>query len=104
MNTAQKKSTLTPQEVADIFKKSNKWVYKYAADLNGSYIGGSLFFTQEGINDAIQRGQEVARGRNGRGEAIHKVTSEKKRRNGVGAHQKEITDGAKHHNLINAVC
>jgi hypothetical protein len=55
---------LTPEGVAVRFDKSVKWVYKHAPELGGSKIGGSWFFTEGGLSDALQRGQQVARGRN----------------------------------------
>jgi hypothetical protein len=53
---------IRPDDIAALFGKSLKWVYKNAAELNGSKIGGSLFFTREGIANAIQRGQLLAWG------------------------------------------
>lgn len=50
---------LTPAEVAAKLKKSLRWVYNHAADLGAARIGKSLIFTEEGLIDAIQRGQEV---------------------------------------------
>jgi hypothetical protein len=55
---------LTPEAVAVRFDKSVKWVYKHAPELGGSKIGGSWFFTEGGLSDALQRGQQLARGRN----------------------------------------
>jgi hypothetical protein len=40
---------LTPDDVAEMFCKSLKWVYKHAYTLNASRIGGSIFFTMEGV-------------------------------------------------------
>lgn len=51
---------MTPKETARLLQKSLKWVYRNAQALGGSKIGGSLFFTDEGVWDAIQRGQKVA--------------------------------------------
>jgi hypothetical protein len=55
---------LTPEVVAVRFDKSVKWVYKYAPELGGSKIGGSWFFTEGGLSDALQRGQLLAGSRN----------------------------------------
>ncbi|MBW2307529.1 MAG: helix-turn-helix domain-containing protein [Deltaproteobacteria bacterium] len=51
---------LTPQEIARRLKKSVRWVYTHARELGAAKIGGSWIFTQEGLDDAIQRGQEMA--------------------------------------------
>ena len=55
---------LTPEAVAVRFDKSVKWVYKHAPELGGSKIGGSWFFTEGGLSDALQRGQLLAGSRN----------------------------------------
>ena len=55
---------LTPEAVAVRFDKSVKWVYKHAPELGGSKIGGSWFFTEGGLSDALQRGQSMAGCRN----------------------------------------
>ena len=61
-------NVLKPADVAEYFGKSVKWVYRHSKELGASRIGGSIFFTWEGIEDAIQRGQDVARSRNGKRE------------------------------------
>lgn len=53
---------LNAKEVAVMLKKAPKWVYNHADKLNGRKIGGSLFFTTEGVLDAIQRSRKVERG------------------------------------------
>ena len=51
---------LCARDVAELMGKSLRWVYDHAPDLNGSKIGGSWFWTRQGVSDAIQRGQELA--------------------------------------------
>lgn len=52
---------LTVHDVSETLKKSEKWVYSHAVDLGGSRIGRSWFFTQMGVQHAIERGKDLAR-------------------------------------------
>jgi hypothetical protein len=80
---------MKPEDVAVFFGKTTRWVYKNAAQLNGAKIGGSWIFTKEGISDAIQRGQEMARESNFQGAKVHVITPDKKRRRGLGGKEKK---------------
>ena len=48
---------LQPKEIASRLQKSLGWVYAHAGELGASKIGGSYIFTEEGLEDAIQRGK-----------------------------------------------
>lgn len=52
-----------PRTVASKLGKSLKWVYEHGAELGGRRIGGSWFFTEEGLEYAIlgQIEKDVAR-------------------------------------------
>ena len=86
---------LTPQDVARLFKKSPRWVYNHASELGGARIGKSLIFTERGIEDDIQRGQEMARMRMERQKAIHISIPNQKRGKSMGNNQEKraVTDG-----------
>jgi len=51
---------LRAKDIQNIFGMSKEWVYNNVRELGGFRIGRSWFFTQEGVQDAIQRGQEMA--------------------------------------------
>ena len=55
-------TVLKPVEIADMLGKSKTWVYRNALELGASRIGGSWIFTQEGLENALQRGKEVESG------------------------------------------
>jgi hypothetical protein len=42
-----KSAILTPEEVAQFFRKSTSWVYKNWEELGGRKLGGSLFFPRK---------------------------------------------------------
>ena len=44
------------EDVAAILGMSKKWVYDHWPELGGSKIGGTIFFTEEGLKNALQRG------------------------------------------------
>ena len=48
---------LSPKQVAEMLAVSVRWVYSNARLLGGSKVGGKLFFTQDGVNHALQRGE-----------------------------------------------
>jgi len=52
---------LSPSEVSKLLHKSLRWVYHHAPELGASRIGGSWIFTEEGLNDALQRARQVKR-------------------------------------------
>lgn len=51
---------LTLKNISAIFNRSEQWVYNHSRELGGFKIGGSLFFTLEGLEDAIQRKRSLA--------------------------------------------
>ena len=44
---------ITPKEVSDYLNKSLSFVYRHAKELNGAKMGHTIFFTREGVDDAI---------------------------------------------------
>ena len=50
---------LSPSEVSKLLHKSLRWVYHHAPELGASRIGGSWIFTEEGLNDALQRARRM---------------------------------------------
>ena len=82
---------ITPKIIAEQLNKSTSWVYKNAANLGAAFIGGSWIFTQEGLENAIQRGQEMARELNASREEIHKVIPDQERSNKLGSDKKKRT-------------
>ena len=47
IDTTEKHSILTPEEVAKFLHKSVSWVYKHSEELGGRKLGGSLFFPRK---------------------------------------------------------
>ncbi|GAG79094.1 unnamed protein product, partial [marine sediment metagenome] len=45
---------------AAMLKMNKRWVYDHWVELGGSKIGGTIFFTAEGVNHAISGGQILA--------------------------------------------
>lgn len=69
---------------------SARWVYDHYTELGGFKIGGTIFFTEEGLIDAIQRGQAVARNSKiQRKKAPNQTVSNKVSRLRVGTKEKE---------------
>jgi hypothetical protein len=58
---------LSPSEVSKLLHKSLRWVYHHAPELGASRIGGSWIFTEEGLNDALQRARRMEGGSPGQG-------------------------------------
>ena len=75
--TGSENAFMNAREVASRLRRSEKWVYDHAGELGAAKIGGTLFFTERGLEDAIQRGQEVARGRHIRREKVPGTASNK---------------------------
>jgi len=79
-----KMDILTAKEISIRLKKSLKYVYGNAPVLGGVKIGGSWIFTQEGFENAIQRGISMAgQGYNPR-PTVHKPSQNKKGCNRLG--------------------
>jgi len=64
-------TVIFPQDIATKLGVSVSWVYGHSADLGASLIGGKLIFTQEGLEDAYEKGKELARARQGKRADIH---------------------------------
>lgn len=52
-------TVISVDDVAGIFKRTTRWCYMHYMELGGVRIGGSVFFTKEGLAYALQRGYEV---------------------------------------------
>lgn len=81
---------LTPKDVARYFRKSVDWVYSHFQELGGFKVGGLIFFTQEGLNNAIQRKQEMASRGETRRSQDYKVIQHAKRSRRMGDSGKEL--------------
>ena len=93
---------LSSEEVSIQLKKSLRWVYHNAGDLGAARIGGSWIFTEEGLENALQRGQEVARLRDAQRTEASRVVSIQKGRARMGGGEtagaeKERQELAKRH-------
>ena len=103
-NTGSENAFMNAREVASLLRRSEKWVYDHAGELGAAKIGGSIFFTEWGLEDAIQRGQEVARSRHIRREKAPGTASNKACGWRVGKPETEGTkegreDAARRHGL-----
>jgi len=83
---------LSPKEIAKKLKKSLRWVYSNAANLGAARIGGSWIFTEEGLIDGLQRGQEISRNSIPSGQKVHVFAGNKKGREKLGDRKKEGTE------------
>ena len=94
-------TVIQPGEIATQLKKSLSWVYANAPALGASRIGGSWIFSEEGLQDALQAGQEVARASHGvRADKNERRVHHKERRPRVGAETKKtLGERARRHNL-----
>jgi hypothetical protein len=75
---------LTAKEISIRLKKSLKFVYANAHVLGGVKIGGSWIFTQEGFENALQRGISMASQSYIQRTTAHKPSQNKKGRNRLG--------------------
>jgi hypothetical protein len=46
---------LTPATISEMLNMSIRWVYLHASELGASRIGKTWIFTQEGLEDALQK-------------------------------------------------
>jgi len=101
-------NVLDIQEIAQRFAKSKRWVYNHALELGGFKIGGSWFFTEGGLEDAIQTKRwPVAGNGHGKRGALKLVTEHKKKSCRMGSGRKKAAetirkDAAIRHGLIDA--
>jgi hypothetical protein len=97
---------LTPKDIAQRLKKSERWVYTHADELGGAKIGGSWFFTEGRIEDALQRKRKIqGRGNLPRQEGGDKTVFAKGGCKGMGnQNKKEIHENrqaaAERHDLV----
>jgi hypothetical protein len=100
-------TVLEIKEVAQKLKKSPRWVYAHAYELGAAKIGGSLIFTQEGVENAILRSQQEGmerRSQNPRQAGGNETISHKAGSVGLGRRNVKRDDGilasARRHGLI----
>jgi len=80
MNDFKKYPTfLNAKEVANILRKSPRWVYRNATILGGKKIAGSYLFSEEGLKNAVQGRQEMAGKNHNHGKKVHGSNGNKKR-------------------------
>lgn len=70
---------LKVKDISEITGKCEKWVYTHFKDLGGFMIGGSIFFTMEGLSDAIQRRQQMEGVGKGRRDKVNPDVRQKRR-------------------------
>lgn len=66
---------LTPQNIAEKLEKSTRWVYQNALQLGGVKIGGSWFFTGEGLKNAVQGREKMAGEGHVSGSKVHSIAT-----------------------------
>ncbi len=78
---------LTPKDVAVMLGAGIQWVYARARFFGGKKIGGKWFFTEKGVRDAIEGGQDLEGYRHGRRTASKAEVRvfDQKSRGGMGA-------------------
>jgi hypothetical protein len=97
---------LHPKEVAAKLRKSLPWVYAHAVELGAVKIGGSWIFTEEGVEDAIQRkgDRKVASGCDSPREPIYRQIPNKTRSGRLGSHKtsrdRGVQEAAQRHGLV----
>lgn len=83
-------SYLHVEDMAQRFGMSARWVYDHAYELGGFKVGGTLFFTEKGLSDAIQRRQAMAcHSKIQKPKITNATVSDKGRRSKVGNAEKE---------------
>ena len=82
---------LTAKEISIRLKKSLKFVYANASELEGTKIGGSWIFTQEGFENAIQIGKKLEGKGNLQRPEIYEPFQIKKGRTKMGKRQTKET-------------
>ena len=100
---------LNIQEIAQRFAKSERWVYNHALELGGFKIGGSWFFSEGGLEDAIQTKRwQVAGSGDGQRGTLKLSTGHKKKSRRMGSLrankiESDRKDAARRHGLIDAL-
>lgn len=77
------------KEIAQRYGKSISWVYANGHYLGGAKIGGAWIFEEKEVEDALSRGQAMARQRHGGQAAEDKVVRHQKGGKGLGSIRKE---------------
>ena len=85
------KKILSVKEVATYLKASTSWVYAYAPELGGAKIGGTWFFTEEGVDDALSKWQEMASTYHASGAEAYKTVRDEKGSSAVGKRKTKKT-------------
>ena len=52
-------TVIIPRDISKRLKKSLRWVYAHALELGAVRIGGSVIFTEEALENALQRGESA---------------------------------------------
>lgn len=81
---------ITLKEIAEIFGKSERWTYNHAAELGGVKIGGSWFFTKEGLDAVLrEKAQKIQGSRQVQNGTVHSNLPDKARGRGMGNRKKK---------------
>ena len=97
---------LKVKDIATMLDMSERWVYDHWRELGGVKIGGTLFFSIEGVNNALQRkGQMESHTQIQRNKRPDKMVRDQKRSSGMGTARKgsierERIATAQRHGLI----
>ena len=100
-------SPLRVEAIAVMFGMSKKWVYDHWAKLGGKKIGGTIFFTEQGVRHALQGGQVLeSHTEIQRNPGQNQIMPDKKRSLAMGnsrekTAERDRIEGAKRHGLIN---
>ncbi len=87
---------LKAKEVANLLGVNPRFVYKYAYELNGAKIGGVWFFTELGVDDAMQERRKAATSKH---PSIKKTTNRKNTRKPDVEYTAEILESLERHGL-----
>jgi hypothetical protein len=87
--TQKEKVFLDAKDVKHLMRKSLRWVYDHASELGGRKIGGSWFFTEEGLSDAISGREKVAGKSDVRGAKTYGLVRNEKAGQGMGSRKKK---------------
>lgn len=82
---------MTPDEVAQFFKKSTSWVYKNWKKLGGAKLGGSLFFpSKEDLYGLLfEKGKGMEIRLHPQGNQVHGVLVQNEKRGSASRNDKE---------------
>jgi len=90
---------LSANDVAKVFDMSLRWVYTHYRDLGGTRIGRNIFFTEEGIQDALSSGKEMESRSHGRGYKEAEAIRYKDGGQNVGDRGETVLEKAERHRI-----